>query len=272
MSPARSCSSASSPGGRDVILILPTNRIIPSLLLRSGRLVKGVRFADHADAGAPATTCRAHSAQGADELLLLDIDASRMRRPPDFDALAVVATEIQVPLTFGGGLTDLGLIRRAIEMGADKVCLTTSALDRPELIAEAAHRFGVQAVVVGIDVTMDAGKPVLFDHRTGRPMTTPSLDSWVIEAVGQGAGEIRLCAVDREGTRTGLDTALHAQVRRLVNVPIILEGGAGSLTDVADAMKRGADSIALGTLLVFSDNNLVKVRRFLGEKGLRVRP
>jgi len=251
---------------------LPTNRIIPSLLLRGGRLVKGVRFARHVDAGAPATTCRAHSAQGADELLLLDIDASRNNQPPDFAALSDVAAEAQVPLTFGGGLTDISLIRRALEMGADKICLTTSALDSPRLIAEAAQLFGAQSVVVGIDVTMHAGNPMLFDHRTGREMAAPTLDSWVSQAVGHGAGEIRLCAVDREGTRSGLDIALFERIRKLVNVPIILEGGAGSLPDVAAAMKQGADSIALGTLLVFSDNNLVKVRRFLGERGLRVRP
>ncbi len=251
---------------------MPTNRIIPSLLLRGGRLVKGVRFADHVDAGAPATTCRAHSAQGADELLLLDIDASRTNRPPDFAALAGVAAEIQVPLTFGGGLVDIGLIRRALEMGADKICLTTSAIDRPGLIAEAARLCGVQAVVVGIDVTMHAGNPMLFDHRTGRAIAAPTLDSWVSQAIDHGAGEIRLCAVDREGTRTGLDVALFARVRNLVNVPIILEGGAGSLSDVADAMKQGADSVGLGTLLVFSDNKLETGRRFLGERGLRVRP
>lgn len=240
--------------------------------MRGGRLVKGVRFAGHVDAGAPATTCRAHSAQGADELLLLDIDASRNNRPPDFAALADVAAEAQVPLTFGGGLTDISLIRRALEMGADKICLTTSAIDRPGLIAEAAQLFGAQAVVVGIDVTMHAGNPMLFDHRTGRELDAPTLDAWVSQAVGHGAGEIRLCNVDREGTRSGLDIALFERIRKLVNVPIILEGGAGSLPDVADAMKQGADSIALGTLLVFSDNNLVKVRRYLGEHGLRVRP
>jgi len=251
---------------------VPTNRVIPSLLLRRGRLVKGVRFAAHADAGSPATTCRAHSAQGADELLLLDIDAARERRAPDFAALESVAAEAQVPLTFGGNLTDIDRIRRAIETGADKVCLNTAALDAPDLIDAAAHRFGVQAVVIGIDVTLRDGVRALFDHRSGRALAAPSLDAWIDEAVARGAGEIRLCAVDREGSRAGLDLDLHAHVARRVRVPIILEGGAGSLTDVASAMKAGADSIALGTILVFSDNNLVKVRRFLQEAGLQVRP
>lgn len=234
--------------------------------------MKGVRFAAHEDAGAPATTCRAHSAQGADELLLLDIDAARENRAPDFATLEAVAAEAQVPLTFGGNLRDLGLIRRAIESGADKVCLTTASLDSPALIDAAAHRFGAQAVVAGIDVVMRDGAALLFDHRRGAPIASPGLDAWIDEAVARGAGEIRLCAVDREGTREGLDLELHARVASRVRVPIILEGGAGNLNHVAAAMKAGADSIALGTILVFSDNNLVKVRRFLQEAGLQVRP
>lgn len=250
---------------------MPANRIIPSLLLRKGRLVKGVRFAQYRDAGAPATICRAHSAQGADEILLLDIDASREGRDPDIDSLKKVAAEVQVPLTFGGGLTDIGHIHCVVESGADKVCLTTAALDRPALIEEAAHCFGAQAVMVGVDVVRPNGAARLYDHRTGRVLDLP-LATWIKEAIDRGAGEIRLCAVDREGTRQGLDTALYAEVRAQVNVPIILEGGAGDLDQVARAMKTGADSIGLGTLLVFSDNNLVKVRRFLAGASLKVRP
>ncbi|HEX2653029.1 MAG TPA: HisA/HisF-related TIM barrel protein [Xanthobacteraceae bacterium] len=249
---------------------MPANRIIPSLLLRRGRLAKGVRFADYRDAGAPATICRAHSAQGADEILLLDIEASHDGRESDFGALEKVAAEIQVPLTFGGGMTNLDRIHRAIEAGADKVCLTTAALDRPDLIEEAAQVYGAQAVMVGIDVVRRDGDYKLYDHRTGWTVSK-QLDDWVGEAVSRGAGEIRLCAVDREGTRQGLDTTLHDRVRARVNVPIILEGGVGDLDHVAAAMKAGADSIGLGTLLVFSDNNLVKVRRFLANEGLKVR-
>jgi cyclase len=251
---------------------VPANRIIPSLLLRDGRLVKGVRFGEHRDAGAPATTCRAHSAQGADEILLLDIDASRQGRPPDFSALAVVAKEIQIPLTFGGGLTSIDLIHQAIEGGADKVCLTTAALDKPDLIDLAAHRFGAQAVVVGVDVLRDGTQAGLYDHRRRTTLTACGLDQWVDEVVARGAGEVRLCAVDNEGTREGLDIELYHRVRSRINVPIILEGGAGDLPQVVAAMKAGVDSIGLGTLLVFSDNNLVKIRRFLGAAHLKVRP
>jgi cyclase len=250
---------------------VPANRIIPSLLLRNGRLVKGVRFGQYRDAGAPATICRAHSAQGADEILMLDIDASRERRAPDVESLKKVAAEIQVPLTFGGGLTDIDQIHRVMEAGADKICLTTTALDRPALIEEGARRFGAQAIMVGLDVVRPNGTAKLYDHRSGRAIDLP-LGAWLREAIERGAGEIRLCAVDREGTRQGLDTALYEEVRAQVNVPIILEGGAGDLGQVAQAMKAGADSIGLGTLLVFSDNNLVKVRRYLAGASLKVRP
>lgn len=252
--------------------LMPANRIIPSLLLRDGRLVKGIRFGEHRDAGAPATTCRAHSAQGADEILLLDIDASRQGRAPDFSALALVSREIQIPLTFGGGLNSIDLIHQAIEGGADKVCLTTVALDNPDLIDQAAHRFGAQAVVVGIDVRRNGGEASLYDHRCAKTLAERDLDHWVDEIIARGAGEIRLCAVDLEGTREGLDIELYHRVSSRTNVPLILEGGAGDLPQVVAAMKAGVDSIGLGTLLVFSDNNLVKIRRFLGAAHLKVRP
>jgi cyclase len=251
---------------------VPTHRIIPSLLMRRGRLVKGVRFADHRDAGAPATTARAHSAQGADEIALLDIDARREGRAPDFDVLAAVAREIQVPLTYGGGVDSADIAHRCFEGGADKVCLTSTALDRPALLGEIARRYGEQAVVVGIDVIGEAGRWRLYDHRTGRPLATPGLRDWARAAVDAGAGELRLVSVEREGSRAGFDVALWNEVRQLVAVPMILEGGAGTLQQVAEAMQAGVDSVGLGTMLVFSDNNLVKVRRYLGGAGIKVRP
>jgi cyclase len=131
---------------------------------------------------------------------------------------------------------------------------------------------GAQAIMVGIDVTYKNGKPRLYDHRGARSLVSPTLDEWARRAADSGAGEIRLCSVDREGSRMGLDLALHDRLRSLVKVPIILEGGAGTLEHVAEAMHHGADSVSLGTLLVFSDNNLVKVRRFLGGAGLNMRP
>ncbi|MCC7250959.1 HisA/HisF-related TIM barrel protein [Hyphomicrobium sp.] len=251
---------------------MPANRIIPTLLLRNGRLVKGVRFSDHRDAGAPATTSRAHSAQGADEIVVVDIDASREGRQPHFAVLEAISKEVQVPVTFGGGIASVALARRALESGADKIALTTTALDRPDLIDDAAHAFGAQAVVLGLDLVWRDGVLRLYDHRLRGTVDRPNPVEWVKEAVSRGVGEIRVMAVDREGVREGFDVPLYASIRELTDVPIILEGGAGNLTHIAEAMKAGVDSVGLGTLLVFSDNNLVKVRRFLEGAGLPMRP
>ncbi len=246
-------------------------RIIPSLLLRGGRLVKGVAYADHRDAGRPDTTARAHNAQGADELLLLDIDASRERREPDLTSVAAVARSCCMPLTVGGGIRTLATAQRCMNAGADKICLTTTALDDPALIGRLAHVFGAQAIVIGLDVITTSAGRRLYDHRNHRPIHGIAWEEWLKRAVAEGAGEVRLMAVDREGARSGLDTALLAEASALVDVPIILEGGAGSLDQVAAAMTAGADAVALGSMLVFSDNNIFKVKSFLKNAGLEMR-
>lgn len=250
---------------------MPANRLIPSLLVRGGRLVKGVRFADHRDAGAPATTARAHGAQGADEIVLLDIDASRRGSGPNYSVLEAVARELLVPLTYGGGIDSADAARRCLERGADKLCITGPALDRPALLGEIAREFGTQAVVAGIDVVGQSGRWRLYDHRINA-LAKPGLSEWVRAVVDAGAGEIRLISVDREGSRRGLDIDLWRAVHDLVSVPMILEGGVGSLDHIAEAMAAGVDSVGLGTLLVFSDNNLVKVRRYLSGTNAPVRP
>ncbi|MCC6642213.1 MAG: nitronate monooxygenase [Deltaproteobacteria bacterium] len=246
-------------------------RIIPSLLLRGGRLVKGAAFADHRDAGSPSTTARVHDAQGADELILLDIDASREQRDPDFASFAAVARACFMPLTVGGGIRSVDTAHRCLAAGADKLCLTTSAHDAPRRIGELAHIFGAQAIVLGVDVVRTPAGRFLYDHRSHRPLEAPAWDEWLRRGVGEGAGEVRLLTVDREGRRTGLDTELLAEASERVDVPIILEGGAGTLDQVATAFRAGAEAIALGTMLVFSDNNIHKVKSFLRNAGLELR-
>jgi imidazole glycerol-phosphate synthase subunit HisF len=252
-------------------LLLVLKRIIPSLLLRRGRLVKGVTYGHHRDAGRPETTARAHNAQGADELLLLDIDAGREGREPDFSTVAAVARACLMPLTVGGGIRTLETAHRCMEAGADKICLTSTAMDDPGLIGRIARIFGAQAIVLGVDVITINRRRCLYDHRTHRAVEGIAWDEWLKRGVDEGAGEVRIMAVDREGTRTGLDVALLADAAALVEVPIILEGGAGSLDQVANAMKAGADAVALGTMLVFSDNNIYKVKSFLKNAGLEIR-
>jgi cyclase len=247
-------------------------RLIPSLLLRSGRLVKGVRYDAHRDAGHPIGTARAHNAQGADELMLVDIDASREGRGPDLDTLRAVAAVTFVPLTFSGGVSDTETARACISSGADKVMVTAAAFDRPPLIDELARTLGIQAVVLGLDlVREETGAVHLYDHRRKAPIAGRGWKAWVKEAADRGVGEIRAMAIHSEGTRGGFDLDLHEELQALTRVPIILEGGAGTLKHLDQAFSAGVMAVGLGTMLVFSDNNIFKLKQFLGARGHLVR-
>lgn len=241
-----------------------TRRLIPTLLLRQGRLVKGVRYGEHRDAGNPPSITRAHAAQDADEVLLVDIDASREGRAPDFAAFAKVAEECTMPLTLGGGLINFDLAQRAMHTGADKLAFNGPALDNPGLLDAVARRFGAQAVVLGLDILQDeTGTYHVYDYRTRTLLADRTPIAWAKEAVDRGAGEIRLMAVHREGTRQGFDLDLFRTIADAVTVPIILEGGAGTLEHLDAAMAAGVEALGLGTMLVFSDNNIVKLRQYL---------
>lgn len=246
-------------------------RLIPSLLMRAGTLVKGVGFARHRPAGAPETTVRAHDAQSADELTLLDIDASRERRGPDIATIARAAKGCSTPLTVGGGVGDLESARACMRAGADKLSVNAAALDSPVILDELARIYGAQAVVVGIDVVGGASTPRIYDHRAGRPVAGKDFDGWIKEVVDRGAGEIRLTAVDREGTRAGFDLELLGRAKALSDAPIVIEGGGGTLEHIDAAVRAGADAVAIGTMLTFSDNNLLKIKRYLAQRGHLVR-
>lgn len=239
------------------------------MLLKCGRLVKGVAFAEHRDAGKPATTARAYNAQKADEVLLIDIAGSDSPGGPDLDTLTAVASECQIPVTFGGGIASLATARECLRRGADKIYVNRHALRCPSLIGELARGLGSQAVVLGLDlVATTDGDWRLREVGLARDR---SWREWLAEGVGRGAGEIRLMSVSREGTRSGLDVALYKAAIGLVDVPVVLEGGAGTLADVERAMREGVDAVALGTMLVFSDNNIVQVKRHLKNAGFPIR-
>jgi len=246
-------------------------RLIASLLLCNGRLVKGVRYAGQRDAGLPHTTARAHSAQGIDEIILLDISASRVGAEPDFAALERVAENCMTPLTFGGGINTAERAKRAMRCGADKVMLTTTAWARPDLVDELVGIYGAQAVVIGIDAVQIETGVAMYDHVASKAVASPSLFDWVREVLSRGAGELRVMRVDREGTREGLDLDLLARVKEIASVPVLIEGGAGNLDHVDAAFRAGADGVCLGTMLVFSDNNIVKIKRFLETRNRNVR-
>lgn len=246
-------------------------RLIPSLLLKNGRLAKGVRFANWKDAGHPNTTARAHNAQGADELILLDIDASREGRGPDLDTISKVSRECFMPITVGGGISSLDVAQQCFAAGADKICLTTTALRNPNLITELAETFGRQAIMLGVDIFHDGSDWHLFDFCAEQPILDRDWRDWLAEGVACGAGEVRLMSVNREGTRDGMDIELLKLARKLVDVPIILDGGAGTLDHLAEALHADGDGVGAGTMLIFSDNNLVKVKRYLASNGLNMR-
>jgi len=214
-------------------------RIIPSLLLLNGRLVKGRYGKDYRDAGHPVTTVRSLCAQGADEILLLDIAEDA----PHWDVLEAVADECTVPLTFGGGIRTSEDARSAFQAGADKIFINSA---RHGFIRDLVGKCGRQAVVAGIDVE---------DHA---------------ESIAEcgGAGELRALSMLREGSRSGFDLRL---IRQSLDTPLILEGGAGKLQHIADAFRAGASAVALGTMLVFGDNNIVKIKRYLAKEGFPVR-
>ena len=246
-------------------------RLIPSILIHDGRLVKGVQYKDYKDAGGPATTARAHNAQGADELIACDIDASKHNREPDWDTLHAIAQECFMPLTIFGGINSLERAEKAFAIGADKIGLTTTAYDNPELITTLAHQYGAQAVVIGLDIIKQGAKYKLYDHRTGLPHTNLNPLEWAKEAIELGAGEIRLMHVEREGVLEGMDLEFFHQLREMVDVPILLEGGAESLDHVQEAYEAGVDGVCLGAMLIFSDANLVKIQQRMRSLKLNIR-
>ena len=245
-------------------------RLIPSLLFKGGRLVKGVCFGDYRDAGKPNTTARAHDAQGADELFLLDITATKENRGPDVGMISTVSQECFMPLAVGGGIRGLSDAAACLDAGADKICINTAAMDSPDLISALAHRYGSQAVVLGLDVTGEGDNARVYDHRTAQP-TDLIPGYWAAHCVELGAGEIRVMSVEREGSRRGLDIELLAAMKSRVRCPVVIEGGAGKLDDLVDAYRSGADGVAIGTMLVFSDYNLVKIKAHLKSHAIEVR-
>ena len=248
-------------------------RIIPSLLLKEGRCVKGVKFADHRDVGNPVTAAKVYDAQGADELLFLDITASREKRETLFHVVEETAENCFMPLTVGGGIKTLEDIRCLLLAGADKVLINTAALTDPELIREGAGQFGDQCIVVGIDfVRGKNGQAEVISHaRAPIPQKDPA--RWARQVTELGAGEIVLTSFDREGTREGYDLEITKGVVDAVSVPVIAAGGAGSLQHLADAFQTAnVSAVSAGSIFHFTDQSVIKARAFLKTAGVNVRP
>ncbi len=252
-------------------------RVIPCLDVDAGRVVKGVNFVDLRDAGDPVALARAYGEQGADELVFLDITASSSDRTTMYEVVTRTAEEVFIPLTVGGGVRTTDDFDRLLRAGADKVGVNTAAIARPELLLEAAERFGSQCVVLSVDARrVPAGaEPTAsgFEVTThgGRRGTGLDAINWIERAVELGAGEILLNSMDADGTKAGFDTVLIAAARSVSPVPVIASGGAGALGDFAPAVDVGADAVLAASVFHFGEFTIGEVKEALAAAGHVVR-
>ena len=253
-------------------------RIIPCLDTDGARVVKGVNFVGLRDAGDPAALAARYNSEGADELVVLDIAASRDRRPTFLDTIRRVAAELAIPLTAGGGIRSLDDARSVIRAGADKITVNTAAVERPELLTELSREFGAQAVVLAIDAksinSIALDDDLRWDVRIRGGRDSAHLDAlaWAQLAVALGAGEILLTSMDRDGTQSGFDLALTYAVSRSVSVPVIASGGAKTPEHFAQVFTTGAADAALAAS-IFHDNtqSIRALKHFLSSQNIEVR-
>jgi len=248
-------------------------RIIPCLDVTAGRVVKGVKFQELRDAGDPVECAKAYDAQGADELVFLDITASSDGRSIMHDVVAATAEQCFMPLTVGGGLRTVSDIEAMLRSGADKVSLNTAAIRNPELIREASERFGAQCIVVAIDAKREPdGKSWRVYTHGGRNPTELDAVAWARQAVELGAGEILLTSMDCDGMKTGYDVPLTRAISDAVSVPVIASGGAGELPHFADALNAGrASAVLAASLFHFGELTVPQVKTYLAEQNVPVR-
>jgi len=248
-----------------------SRRIIPCLDVTAGRVVKGVKFQELRDAGDPVEAARAYDAQGADELVFLDITASSDNRAIMHDVVARTAEQCFMPLTVGGGLRTVDDIRAMLNAGADKVSLNTAAIQNPRLIADSARKFGNQCIVLAIDARRDGRSWRVFTHGGRNPAELDAVD-WARRGVALGAGEILLTSMDRDGTQAGYDLELTRAVSDAVEVPVIASGGAGTLEHFAAVLERGgASAVLAASLFHFGTFTVPQVKEFLAAHGVPVR-
>jgi imidazole glycerol-phosphate synthase subunit HisF len=256
---------------------LLAKRVVPCLDVKDGRVVKGVQFVDLRDAGDPVEAALAYDAQGADELVFLDITASHEARDTMLDVVRRTAEGIYMPLTVGGGIRSVDDVRRLLRAGADKISLNTAALERPTVIREAVERFGSQCIVVAIDARREPGRvgePArwgVYTHGGRRPAGRDAI-AWACEAVDLGAGEILLTSMDRDGTKDGYDLELTRAVSQRVSVPVIASGGAGSLEHLYEGLVDGcADAALAASIFHFGTHTIAEAKAYLRGRGVEVR-
>ncbi len=250
-----------------------TKRIIPCLDVHGGRVVKGVNFVDLVDAGDPVAIAKAYDEAGADEIVFLDITASSDARETVIDMVREVAKNVFIPFTVGGGIRTVDDFKALLREGADKISVNSAAINRPELISEAAEKFGSQCVVVAIDAKRRAdGTGWNIYKNGGRVDTGIDAIEWAKKVEELGAGEILLTSMDCDGTKAGYDLELTRKVSESVSIPVIASGGAGTLKHFYDAFTEGkADAALAASLFHFKELEVKEVKQYLREKGVSVR-
>jgi imidazole glycerol-phosphate synthase subunit HisF len=247
-------------------------RIIPCLDVTAGRVVKGVSFVELRDAGDPVEIARRYDEQGADELTFLDITASSDDRGIIFRIIEQVATQVFIPLTVGGGVRQVSDVRDLLNAGADKVSINTSAVLNPQLVADAAGRYGSQCIVVAIDAKQtEPARWEVFTHG-GRNATSLDAVAWAKKMQDSGAGEILLTSMDRDGQKNGFDLALTRAITDVLEIPVIASGGAGSLQHLVDGVKKGgADAVLAASIFHFGKYTVQQAKQFMAQNGIEVR-
>ena len=246
-----------------------TKRIIPCLDVKDGRVVKGVNFINFVDAGNPIENAKFYESEGADELVFLDITASSDRREIMLEMVKSVAEAINIPFTVGGGIRTVDDIEMILESGVNKISINTAAVENPQLISEAAKKFGSQHIVVAIDVKQsDAGKWAVFLHG-GRTFTNLDAVDWAKQAAELGAGEILLTSMDKDGTKSGYDIPITRAVSDAVSIPVVASGGVGTIEHMYEAFIEGrADAVLAASVFHFREISIPDAKRELMQKGI----
>ena len=246
-------------------------RIIPCLDVTDGRVVKGVNFVELKDAGDPVEIARQYNEAGADELTFLDITASSDNRDLILHIIEAVASEVFIPLTVGGGVRAVADVQRLLNAGADKVSINTSAVVNPQLVQEAADRYGSQCIVVAIDAKRAGEGWEVFTHG-GRKATGLDAVEWAEKMASLGAGELLLTSMDRDGTKSGFDLGLTRAISDAVSIPIIASGGVGNLQHLVDGVREGhADAVLAASIFHFGEYTVDAAKRYMKQHGIEVR-
>ena len=247
-------------------------RIIPCLDVAGGRVVKGVNFKDLVDAGDPVELAKKYNLEGADELTFLDISASIEERATTLEIVRQTAEQVFIPLTVGGGIRSAENVNELLRAGADKVSINTAAINRPELINEISDRFGNQVLVLSVDARRADTKSG-FEVTTHGGRNSSGLDAlaWIEEGILRGVGEILLNSMDADGTKSGFDIEMLKAVREISSVPVIASGGAGKISDFAQAIEAGADAVLAASVFHFGEFTIADVKKDLAKHGCPIR-